>query len=71
MDNEKYQRIEYLLQVMHETFGFDLEEAASLPKDVVDEEALGGKESSRSQETNNNRDEKNATIEMNIRPNAQ
>jgi hypothetical protein len=30
MDNEKYQRIEYLLQVMQETFGFDLDAEGSL-----------------------------------------
>lgn len=66
MDNEKYQRIEYLLSVMKETFGFDVD-AMVADEPVADEEALGGQGSSRSKDTAN-RDEKNATIEMGIKP---
>lgn len=38
MDNEKYQRIEYLLQVMQENFGYDLN-AAGIGFDPADNEA--------------------------------
>ena len=54
---------------MKETFGFDYEEAAKEPG--ADEEALGGMKedhSSRSKETDNQRDDKNATIEMTVKP---
>jgi len=40
MDNEKYQRIEYLLKVMQETFGFDLE-AAGVPFDDMEDPEAG------------------------------
>lgn len=43
MDNEKYQRIEYLLSVMQETFGFDLD-AAGIAMEPVDNE-IGAKKS--------------------------
>merc|ERR1712046_513372 len=69
MDNEKYQRIEYLISVMQETFGFDYEGVVNEVKHF-DEEAdvfevdksKSNRSSSRSQETHNNRDEKNATV---------
>lgn len=75
MDNEKYQRIEYLISVMQETFGFDYEGVVNEVK-VIDEEAdvfevdksKSNRSSSRSQETHNNRDEKNATVEMTVKP---
>merc|ERR1719198_83613 len=66
MDNEKYQRIEYLLSVMKETFGFDVD-AIVADEPVADEEALGGQGSSRSKDTAN-RDDKNATMELGIKP---
>lgn len=66
MDNEKYQRIEYLLSVMQETFGFDLEAAGVGFEPIADEEALP--QGSNSQETENNRDDNNATIEMRVKP---
>merc|ERR1719498_1587491 len=39
MDNEKYQRIEYLLQVMQETFGYDLGAVGSPAENLDDIEA--------------------------------
>jgi hypothetical protein len=51
MDNEKYRRIEYLLSVMQETFGFDMEGEANSGEPVADVEALGG--GNISQETEN------------------
>lgn len=69
MDNEKYQRIEYLLTVMQETFGFGLEANGVGGQPIADEEAHGGKkDSDRSQETQNQRDDKNATVEMTVKP---
>jgi len=47
MDNEKYQRIEYLISVMQETFGFDYDNAG-VGKAVIDQEADGGQNSDNS-----------------------
>ena len=54
---------------MQETFGFGLEANGVGGEPLADEEANGGKkDSDRSQETQNQRDDKNATVEMTVKP---
>lgn len=48
MDNEKYQRIEYLISVMQETFGFDYENVGADKAVVIDQEAYGAHNSDNS-----------------------
>ena len=69
MDNEKYQRIEYLLQVMHETFGYDLDAI----KEASDLEAANDNKHNSSHSSSTDRGDvkdKNhdATIEMAVNP---
>lgn len=50
MDNEKYQRIEYLLQVMEETFGFD-QDAAGTPMGDLEAAAADDEDAAKSEHT--------------------
>lgn len=69
MDNEKYQRIEYLLSVMQETFGFDLD-AAGIAMEPADNEIGAKKSDSEATDREDQRERCHGeTIEMASNPN--